>query len=99
MRQVAIVLAAWTGKRMNSTVAKQFILLKDKPVLYYSLKQFEDSFVDDIILVTGDIAYCQKEIVEKYGFTKVRQIVSGGAERYHSVHNGLKAVEGILEGK
>lgn len=99
MRQVAIVLAAGTGKRMNSAVAKQYILLKDKPVLYYSLKQFEDSFVDDIILVTGDIAYCQKEIVEKYGFTKVRQIVSGGAERYHSVYNGLKAVEGILEGK
>ena len=99
MRQVAIVLAAGTGKRMNSTVAKQYILLKDKPVLYYSLKQFEDSFVDDIILVTGDIDFCQKEIVEKYGFAKVRRIVSGGAERYHSVHEGLKATEGILAGK
>lgn len=99
MRQVAIVLAAGTGKRMNSTVAKQYILLKDKPVLYYSLKQFEDSFVDDIILVTGDIEYCQKEIVDKYGFLKVRQIVSGGAERYHSVHAGLKAAETILEGE
>ncbi len=99
MRQVAIVLAAGSGKRMNSTVAKQYILLKDKPVLYYSLKQFEDSFVDDIILVTGDIDYCQEEIVNKYGFQKVRQIVSGGAERYHSVYNGLKAVEAILEGK
>lgn len=99
MRQVAIVLAAGTGKRMNSAVAKQYILLKDKPVLYYSLKQFEDSFVDDIILVTGDISYCQNEIVDKYGFQKVRKIVSGGAERYHSVHEGLKAVESILEGK
>ena len=99
MRQVAIVLAAGTGKRMNSTVAKQYILLKDKPVLYYSLKQFEDSFVDDIILVTGDISYCQNEIVDKYGFQKVRQIVSGGAERYHSVYEGLKAAEDILEGK
>ena len=98
MRQLAIVLAAGTGKRMNSTVAKQYILLKDKPVLYYSLKQFEDSFVDDIILVTGDIDYCQEEIVVKYGFKKVRQIVSGGAERYHSVYAGLKAAESILEG-
>ena len=99
MRQLAIVLAAGTGKRMNSSVAKQYILLKEKPVLYYSLKQFEDSFVDDIILVTGDIDYCQKEIVDKYGFQKVRKIVSGGAERYHSVQEGLKAAEAILEGK
>jgi len=99
MKQVAIVLAAGSGKRMNSSVAKQYILLKDKPVLYYSLKQFEDSFVDDIILVTGDISYCQKEIVDKYGFQKVRRIVSGGAERYHSVYAGLQALESILGGK
>lgn len=99
MRQLAIVLAAGYGKRMNSKVAKQYLLLKDKPILYYSLKKFEDSFVDDIILVTGDISYCQKEIVKKYGFQKVRQIVKGGAERYHSVHNGLLAAEGLLQGE
>ena len=55
MRQVAIVLAAGTGKRMNSTVAKQYILLKEKPVLYYSLKQFEDSFVDIAKLIHMDL--------------------------------------------
>ncbi len=99
MKQIAIVLAAGYGKRMNSTVAKQYMLLKDKPVLYYSLKKFEDSFVDDIILVTDNVFYCQQEIVEKYGFQKVRKLVTGGAERYHSVHNGLIAAETLLQGE
>lgn len=89
----AIVLAAGRGRRMNSRVQKQYLLLLDKPVLYYSLKAFEDSFVDDIILVAGEneIEYCRMEIVEKYGFTKVKKMVAGGSERYHSVYHGLKA--------
>lgn len=98
MKHIAIVLAAGRGKRMNSAVAKQYIMIKDKPVLYYALKQFEDSFVDDIILVTGadDVTYCKEEIVDKYGFAKVHQIVVGGKERYHSVHQGLVAAGGLL---
>lgn len=100
MKHIAIVLAAGRGKRMNSKVAKQYLLLQDKPVLYYALKQFEDSFVDDIILVTGaeEIDYCKEEIVAKYGFTKVRCVVAGGKERYHSVYQGLLAVEALLTG-
>lgn len=92
-KTVAIVLAAGRGKRMQSDVAKQYLLVRNKPVLYYSLKAFQDSLVDEIILVTAEseIAYCKDEIVEKYEFSKVSQIVAGGKERYHSVHNGLKA--------
>lgn len=94
-KTVAIVLAAGRGKRMQSDVAKQYLLVRNKPVLYYSLKAFQDSSVDEIILVTAEseIAYCKDEIVEKYAFSKVSQIVAGGKERYHSVHNGLKACE------
>lgn len=88
----AIVLAAGQGKRMHSSVAKQFLLLDGRPVLYYSLKAFEESGAKRIILVTGEneIEYCRREIVEKYGFRKVSDIVAGGAERYHSVRNGLR---------
>lgn len=94
-KTVAIVLAAGKGSRMKSDVHKQYLLIKDRPVLYYSLKAFEDSFVDEIILVTGEeeIPYCSKEIVEKYGFAKVTKIVAGGKERYHSVYAGLKAID------
>ncbi|MBQ7944082.1 MAG: 2-C-methyl-D-erythritol 4-phosphate cytidylyltransferase [Lachnospiraceae bacterium] len=90
----AIVLAAGQGKRMQSKIQKQYLLLADKPVLYYSLKAFEDSFIDDIILVVGkgEEEYCRTEIVEKYAFTKIKAIVEGGKERYHSVANGIKAI-------
>jgi 2-C-methyl-D-erythritol 4-phosphate cytidylyltransferase len=92
----AIILAAGKGTRMESKDKKQFMLLKGKPVLYYSLKTFEDSSVNDIILVTNeaDISYCRKEIVDRYGFTKVKAVISGGNERYKSVYAGLKQAEG-----
>lgn len=94
-RSVAIVLAAGKGKRMNTDRPKQYLLLDGKPVLYYSLKAIEDSFIDCVVLVTAadDIEYCRKEIVEKYGLQKVTSIVSGGKERYHSVWNGICQVK------
>ncbi len=93
----AIVLAAGQGKRMGTRVQKQYLEIKGKPVLYYSLQAFEQSpLIDDIILVVGDNQkeYCQEEIVSKYHFQKVKKIVSGGKERYHSVWNGLQEVQG-----
>lgn len=94
MKTTAIVLAAGQGKRMESKVAKQYLLLKGRPVLYYTLKAFEASLIDSVILVTkeGEEEYCRKEIVEAYGFQKIVAIVRGGRERYHSVFQGLKAV-------
>jgi len=93
MKTCAVVLAAGQGKRMNANVAKQYLLLKEKPVLFYSLSAFEKSEVDEIVLVVGagEIDYCRREIVEQYRFQKVKAIVQGGAQRYHSVANGLKA--------
>ena len=92
----AVVLAAGRGKRMESSVHKQYLVLHEKPVLYYALKAFEESPVQEIVLVVGkgEIEYCQKEIVEKYGFQKISHIIEGGAERYHSVYCGLKAIKG-----
>ena len=91
-KYAAIVLAAGSGKRMNSKVHKQYLIIQDRPVLYYSLKAFEDSAVDEIILVVGkgEEEFCRKEIVDKYGISKVKAIVEGGKERYHSVFEGLK---------
>lgn len=95
VKTTAIILAAGQGKRMNSAVQKQYLLIADKPVLYYSLKAFEESMIDDIVLVTGsaEVDFCRKEIVEEYGISKVRCVTSGGAERYHSVACGLLAVK------
>ena len=91
----AIILAAGHGKRMNSTVAKQYLLLADKPILYYSLKAFQESEVDEILLVVGagEEEYVQQTIVNAYSFSKAIKIVAGGQERFHSVYEGLKAVD------
>lgn len=95
IRTTAIILAAGQGKRMGTATAKQYLLLNGKPVLYYSLKAFQDSAVDELVVVTGagEQEYVNREIIEKYGFTKVKHIVEGGRERYISVYKGLCAVK------
>lgn len=92
---IAVVLAAGQGKRMNSSVRKQYLLLQDKPILYYTLKTFEESFIDEIILVVGEgeEEYCLTNIVEYYKFSKVSAVIKGGKERYHSVYQALCQIE------
>lgn len=94
-KAVAIVLAAGKGSRMNCDIPKQYLTLLGKPVLFYSLQAFEESDVEEIILVTGsgELEYCKKEIVDKYKISKVTHIVEGGAERYHSVFCGLQKMD------
>lgn len=91
----AIVLSAGKGSRMNSDIHKQYLKLADKPIIVYALEAFERSRVDEIVLVVGagEEAYCKTEIIAKYGLKKVKAVVCGGKERYHSVYNGLKAAE------
>lgn len=91
----AIILAGGQGRRMGGDVPKQYLTIHEKPILYYTIKAFEDSeLVGKIIIVCGKNQedYCNQEIVSKYGFKKVVCIVEGGKERYDSVYNGLKAV-------
>lgn len=87
-----ILLSAGSGKRMHSDMPKQYLDLNGYPVLYYSLKAFEDNpNISDIVLVVSDEYndYVQDEIIDRYGFTKVKRIIPGGKERYNSVYNGL----------
>ena len=94
-RCTAIILAAGSGSRMQSAVAKQFLPLKEEPLIWYALHAVEESrIIDDCILVTAeqDIPYVREEIVQKYHFTKVNIITSGGAERYLSVGRALQLI-------
>lgn len=91
----AIILAGGKGKRMGKDISKQFILVKDKPIIYYTIKKFSDcKLIDEIILVLpkDEIEYCKKEVLEKYSL-KVDKIIVGGKERQDSVYNGLKALK------
>lgn len=90
----AIILAGGSGTRMGGICKKQYMLLGRKPLLYYSLKTFQESCVDEIVLVTNEAEYCREEIIQKYRLDKVTKIVPGGKERYHSVYAGLLAADG-----
>lgn len=95
-RCTAVVLAAGAGKRMQSNVAKQYLLLNEKPVLWYALNTFEQSeVIDEIILVVGkdEIPYAREHIVDCYGFKKVSAVIEGGSERYFSVWEALQVIE------
>lgn len=95
-KNIALVLAAGQGKRMGVEINKQFLMLHEKPVLYHTLKAFSDNDnISEIILVCAekDKDYCKENVVNKYGFNKVKTIVLGGLERQDSVYNGLKAIK------
>lgn len=92
----AVITAAGIGKRMNTGMPKQYINLRGMPILAYTIDRFEKcSSVDEIIIVSGkrDIDYVRRDIVEKYGFSKVKKITEGGSERQYSVYNGIKCTD------
>ena len=94
-RAWAIVPAAGMGKRMGAGINKQYLLLGGKPIVAHTLQHLHDSpLISGIILVIpqDEIAYCQKEVVDRYSLSKVLEITAGGAERQNSVQNGLNAL-------
>ena len=95
MNKYAIIVAGGTGTRMGGVLPKQFMLLKDKPVLYYTLKSFLESYPDmEVILVLpADFTDMGQEIIDAY-FDKDRiRITAGGDTRFQSVKNGLALVQ------
>lgn len=93
----AVVLAAGSGSRMHMDTPKQYLMIGDYPLIYYALKQFQESSVARIVLVVtpGEEERCRQQIVEHYGLSKVCAVVPGGSERYLSVQAGLCALEGV----
>lgn len=92
MSNVAIVFAGGTGKRMNTkSKPKQFLELHGKPILVYTLEQFQNhAEIDGIILVVLKkwINYC-RELIMKFGLDKVKVIIAGGDSAFASQKNGL----------
>ncbi len=95
MKKYAIIVAGGSGTRMGGHLPKQFMLLRDKPVLYYTLKTFIESYEDlQVILVLPmDYTDMGQEIIDAF-FDKDRiRITAGGDTRFQSVKNGLALVE------
>ena len=95
MKKYAIIVAGGKGIRMGNNLPKQFILLNNKPVLYYTLKAFFDSYTDLQVILVLPLDYTDmgQEIIDAY-FDKSRiRIAAGGDTRFQSVKNGLALVE------
>ncbi len=96
---VAIVIAGGIGSRMKAEIPKQFILVKDKPIIIYTLEAFQRHPEIDAILVVcidGWHEYLQEQ-AEKFHITKLRWITSGGTNGQGSARNGLLRLEGFLK--
>jgi 2-C-methyl-D-erythritol 4-phosphate cytidylyltransferase len=95
MNKYAIIVAGGAGTRMGGTLPKQFMLLKDKPVLYYTLKTFLESYEDLQVILVLPVDYTDmgQEIIDAW-FDKERvKITAGGDTRFQSVKNGLAMIE------
>lgn len=96
MDKIAVVVpAAGQGRRMGSRISKQYLLLGGKPVLVHTLEALEaNSLVAEIVVVARreEIDFCQREIIGRFGLTKVKAVVEGGKERQDSVFAGLQQI-------
>ena len=94
MKKMAVIVAGGNGSRMNSALPKQFLLLNNKPVLFYTLDTFLKAYSDlSIILVLPEeyIAAGQEIIDAYFDYNRI-QITEGGRTRFHSVQNGLQLI-------
>ncbi len=93
MSKISVVIAAaGRGKRMGLDMNKQYIEVHGRPILAMTVQCFEEcSHIDEIVIVANEseIEYCRNSIVDKYRFSKVKAVVSGGETRQQSVFNGL----------
>ena len=94
---MAIVPAAGAGVRMGGDRPKQYLYLENRPILAVTLEALQKCvMLDTIVLVVPekDVDYCQKEIVLKFGISKVENVVVGGKLRQDSVRMGLESLNG-----
>ena len=96
----AVIPAAGLGKRMGKSIpegfGKQFISIRNKPLLSYTIEKFiESKYVDEIIIVSAPafFDYLKNEIVDPFQCPKPLKIVFGGKERQDSVYEGFKAID------
>ena len=89
----AIIVAAGEGKRMGEDIPKQFLLLKEKPILWHTLYAFQYSAaIDEILLVINPDWEQESNNIAKE-FSKVKCVVFGGKTRQASVWAGLKTIK------
>ena len=95
MQKIAVIVAGGTGQRMGASIPKQFLLLNGKPLLYYTIQRFLETWADlEIILVLPEdhIATGSEIIADLKASSRVK-ITAGGDSRFQSVKNGLVLIK------
>lgn len=91
MKNYVILLAGGVGKRMKSELPKQFLEVNGKPIIVYSIENFQrNNHIEKLVVVCVKewIEYL-KEIIEKYNLSKVEWIIEGGNTGHDSIRNGV----------
>ncbi len=91
MKKYAVIVAGGSGKRMNGTIPKQFLLLHQKPILWHSIEAFRNTYADIHIIVVVPQAQIDNPVIQQLRELPI-EITSGGDTRFHSVRNGLQLV-------
>lgn len=94
MKKYVIIVAGGKGLRMGKELPKQFLLLKDKPILMHTINRFieYDPAISIILVLPEAHQPYWKDLCRKYRFSISHQLAGGGETRFHSVQNGLKLV-------
>ena len=101
IRNIAVILAGGSGQRFGAELPKQFLLLAGKTVIEHSVEAFERcEAIDEIAVVMHpDHIDAMQRIIDRNGWSKVRKLLPGGAERYRIIdRNGWSKVRKLLPG-
>ncbi len=95
MKTIAILLAGGSGKRLGADIPKQFIKVKGKMILEYTIEAFQNhDKIDEIALVChADYTQPVKRCVRERAYSKVKKILEGGDKRFHSSMTAIRAYD------
>lgn len=99
MSNVAIIIAGGLGNRMGQDIPKQFINVYDKPVIIYTLENFQKHpMIDDIYVVCIDGWHeVLRAYANQFNITKLRRIFNGGNSAQESIRNGVFGIKGLVK--
>ena len=95
MTKFAVIVAGGSGLRMGTAIPKQFLLLRDRPVLWYTLEAFLQAFADItlIVVLPADHLITGQQIIRSTSDHSRIWITEGGPTRFHSVKLGLAPIQ------
>ncbi len=100
LRVTAVIPAAGRGRRLKIPEDKTFAEIKDRPIISFSLGILEESKkIDEVILIVGKdkVRKAKRDVVERFGFEKIVEVIEGGSTRTQSVHKGLLKVKRSMD--